>query len=73
MTIPALTTLLALACFSLGESGSPAGGASYDSDTESTKAQFETADEFELPGIGFWHLSSVDEATRKAVRVWLAR
>lgn len=44
----------------------------YASDAESTKAQLETVDELNLPAIGFWHFSSVDEATWKAVRSWLS-
>jgi spore germination protein YaaH len=43
----------------------------YASDAESTKAHLETVDELNLPAIGFWHFSSVDEATWKAVRGWL--
>jgi len=43
----------------------------YASDAESTKAHLETVDELNLPAIGFWHFSSVDEATWKAVRMWL--
>jgi spore germination protein YaaH len=55
---------------------SDAGGARhvfYGSDADSTKAHLETVDELGLPGIGFWHFSSVDDATWKAVRDWLAR
>ena len=44
----------------------------YASDSESTKAHLETVDELNLPGIGFWHFSSVDDPTWKAVRDWLA-
>ena len=44
----------------------------YASDAESTRAHLETVDELNLPGIGFWHLSSVDDPTWKAVRDWLA-
>jgi spore germination protein YaaH len=43
----------------------------YASDAESTKAQLETVDELDLPGIGFWHFSSVDDATWQAVIEWL--
>jgi spore germination protein YaaH len=43
----------------------------YASDAESTKAHLETVDELNLPAIGFWHFSSVDEATWEAVRAWL--
>ncbi len=43
----------------------------YASDADSTGAHLETVDELDLPGIGFWHFSSVDEATWKAVRGWL--
>jgi spore germination protein YaaH len=43
----------------------------YASDAESTKSHLETADDLNLPGIGFWHFSSVDEATWKTVRDWL--
>ena len=43
----------------------------YASDTESTKAQLETVDELDLPSIGFWHFSSVDDATWAAVKAWL--
>ena len=43
----------------------------YASDAESTKAHLETVDELGLPGIGFWHFSSVDEATWQVVREWL--
>ena len=45
----------------------------YASDAESTKAHLETVDELDLPGIGFWHFSSVDEPTWQAVREWLKR
>jgi spore germination protein YaaH len=45
----------------------------YASDAESTKAHLETVDELQLPGIGFWHFSSVDDSTWKAVRDWLSR
>jgi spore germination protein YaaH len=43
----------------------------YASDADSTKANLETVDELNLPALGFWHFSSVDEATWKAVRDWL--
>jgi spore germination protein YaaH len=43
----------------------------YASDAESTKAHLETVDELNLPGIGFWHFSSVDEETWKMVQDWL--
>jgi spore germination protein YaaH len=43
----------------------------YASDAESTKAHLETASRLKLAGIGFWHFSSVDEATWKVVRDWL--
>ena len=43
----------------------------YASDAESTKAHLETVDELNLPGIGFWHFSSVDEETWKTVEDWL--
>ncbi len=43
----------------------------YASDAESTKAQLETVDELDLPAIGFWHFSSVDDATWAAIRAWL--
>lgn len=43
----------------------------YASDAESTKAHLETVDELDLPGIGFWHFSSIDEETWKAVGEWL--
>jgi hypothetical protein len=43
----------------------------YASDAESTKAHLDTVDELNLPAIGFWHFSSVDEATWKTVRAWL--
>lgn len=43
----------------------------YASDADSTKAHLETVDELNLPAIGFWHFSSVDDATWKAVRAWL--
>ena len=43
----------------------------YASDAESTKAHLETVDELNLPAVGFWHFSSVDPATWKAVRDWL--
>ncbi len=45
----------------------------YASDAESTQAHLATVDELNLPGIGFWHFSSVDDATWKVVREWLAR
>ena len=45
----------------------------YASDAESTRAHLETIDELDLPGIGFWHFSSVDEETWSAVRAWLSR
>ncbi len=43
----------------------------YASDAESTKAHLETVDDLDLPGIGFWHFSSVDGATWQAVIEWL--
>jgi spore germination protein YaaH len=43
----------------------------YASDAESTKAHLDTIDELNLPAIGFWHFSSVDENIWKAVRDWL--
>jgi spore germination protein YaaH len=43
----------------------------YASDAESTRAHLEIVEELNLPAIGFWHFSSVDEATWKAVRDWL--
>ena len=43
----------------------------YASDADSTGAHLETVDELDLPGIGFWHFSSVDENTWKTVRGWL--
>jgi spore germination protein YaaH len=43
----------------------------YASDSESTKAHLETVDELNLPAFGFWHFSSVDEATWKVIRGWL--
>jgi spore germination protein YaaH len=43
----------------------------YASDADSTKAHLETVDELNLPAIGFWHFSSVDDATWKTVRAWL--
>lgn len=43
----------------------------YASDAKSTKAHLATVDELNLSAIGFWHFSSVDEATWKAVRAWL--
>ena len=43
----------------------------YASDAESTNAQLETVDELNLPAIGFWHFSSVDDATWEAVKAWL--
>jgi spore germination protein YaaH len=43
----------------------------YASDSESTKAHLQTAAQLKLAGIGFWHFSSVDEATWNAVREWL--
>ncbi len=43
----------------------------YASDADSTRSHLETVDELNLPAIGFWHFSSVDEATWKAVRTWL--
>jgi spore germination protein YaaH len=43
----------------------------YASDAESTKAHLETIDELNLPALGFWHFSSVDENIWKAVRDWL--
>ena len=43
----------------------------YASDADSTGAHLETVDELNLPGIGFWHFSSVDENTWKTVRGWL--
>ncbi len=42
----------------------------YASDAESTKADLETVDELNLPGIGFWHFSSVDEETWRTVQAW---
>ncbi len=45
----------------------------YGSDPESTRAHLETVDELDLPGIGFWHFSSVDDATWKVVRMWLSK
>jgi spore germination protein YaaH len=45
----------------------------YASDADSTKAHLETVDELDLPGIGFWHFSSVDEPTWTAVREWLQK
>jgi spore germination protein YaaH len=39
----------------------------YASDAESTKAHLETVDALNLPGIGFWHFSSVDDETWKTV------
>lgn len=45
----------------------------YASDAESTRAHLETVDELDLPGIGFWHFSSVDEPTWEAVRGWLQK
>jgi spore germination protein YaaH len=52
-----------------GQDGSP--HLFYASDAESTKAHLETAAQLKLAGIGFWHFSSVDEATWNAVREWL--
>jgi spore germination protein YaaH len=43
----------------------------YASDAESTRAHLETAAALKLAGIGFWHFSSVDESTWRAVREWL--
>ncbi len=43
----------------------------YASDAASTKAHLETVDELNLPGIGFWHFSSVDDATWNVVREWI--
>ncbi len=43
----------------------------YASDAESTKAHLETVDELKLPGIGFWHFSSVDDGTWTVVKDWL--
>jgi spore germination protein YaaH len=43
----------------------------YASDAESTRAQLKTVDELDLPGIGFWHFSSVDDATWQVVIEWL--
>jgi spore germination protein YaaH len=43
----------------------------YASDAESTKAHLETVDELKLPAFGFWHFSSVDEATWEAIRAWM--
>ncbi len=45
----------------------------YGSDAESTKVHLETVDELDLPGIGFWHFSSVDDPTWAAVRAWLSK
>ncbi len=45
----------------------------YASNAESTKAHLETVDDLDLPGIGFWHFSSVGEATWNVVREWLNR
>ncbi len=43
----------------------------YASDADSTRAHLATVDELNLPSIGFWHFSSVDEATWKTVEGWL--
>ncbi len=43
----------------------------YASDAVSTKAHLQTVDALDLPGIGFWHFSSVDDATWKVVREWV--
>jgi spore germination protein YaaH len=43
----------------------------YASDAESTKAHLQTVDDLNLPGFGFWHFSTVDEATWQAVRAWV--
>lgn len=43
----------------------------YSSDADSTRALLEIVEESKLPGFGFWHFSSVDETTWKAVRDWL--
>lgn len=43
----------------------------YASDADSTRALLEVADEMELPGIGFWHFSSVDQDTWTVIRHWL--
>jgi spore germination protein YaaH len=45
----------------------------YSSDADSTRAMLEIVEEFKLPGFGFWHFSSVDESTWKAVRDWLSK
>ncbi len=45
----------------------------YASDAESTTAHLETVDALDIPGIGFWHFSSVDQATWRAVREWLGK
>jgi len=43
----------------------------FASDAQSTRAHLRTVDELDIPGIGFWHFSSVDPATWDAVRQWL--
>jgi spore germination protein YaaH len=45
----------------------------YASDAESTRAHLTTVDELDLPGIGFWHFSSVDSLTWNLVREWLGK
>ena len=45
----------------------------YASDAKSTGEHLNTVDQLDLPSIGFWHFSSVDAETWKAVRDWLSR
>jgi spore germination protein YaaH len=45
----------------------------YASDADSTKSHLQTVDELNLPGIGFWHFSSVDAGTWEVVRDWIKR
>ncbi|RPI19171.1 MAG: hypothetical protein EHM61_28460 [Acidobacteria bacterium] len=44
----------------------------YASDARSTAEHLNTVDQLDLPSIGFWHFSSVDEETWKVVRDWLS-
>jgi len=45
----------------------------YASDARSTAEHLRTVDDLNLPSIGFWHFSSVDDETWAAVRQWLGK
>jgi spore germination protein YaaH len=45
----------------------------YASDDASTNALLAVADELNIPSVGFWHFSTVDQDTWQAVRDWFKK